>query len=212
MEKVITTILSFDSLLINLNIRKILNETPSLNTNTSSTPVIPESQTNKFSIVNPVYATMNKINDINDPKQQQQKLVKYTAKIDANMQLNNLTQEVNMPLLRLVHQIYSIIADAIDYDKEQAKSARNIQADDTLESNLNQAGNQFNDAKTPTSMRAKLSQYQGCWKELVEKINNPKCFEKVSIRITFFQKSFAQLIINFKGRSKRKTELTEFKG
>lgn len=178
MEKVITTILSFDSLLINLNIRKILNETPAINTNTSSTPIVPENQTNKLSMVNPVYTTLNKMNDPNDSKQQQQKLVKYTAKIDANMQLNNLTQEVNMPLLRLVHQIYSIIADAIDYDKEQAKTVRNIQADDTLESNLNQAG-QFNDAKTPTSMRVKLSQYQGCWKDLSEKTDNPKYLEKV---------------------------------
>ena len=46
---------------------------------------------------------------------------KYYTKIDAGIQLNNLTQEVNMPLLRLVHQLYSIIADAIEYDKEQNK-------------------------------------------------------------------------------------------
>ena len=46
-------------------------------------------------------------------------LLKYYTKVDAGIQLNNLTQEVNMPLLRLVHQLYSIIVDAIENDKEQ---------------------------------------------------------------------------------------------
>ncbi len=46
---------------------------------------------------------------------------KYHAKIDTNMRINNLTQEVNMPLLRLAHQLYSIIEDTVDYDKEQNK-------------------------------------------------------------------------------------------
>ena len=34
-----------------------------------------------------------------------------------------------MPLLRLVHQIYSIIADAIEYDKEQNKLSNESYAD-----------------------------------------------------------------------------------
>ncbi len=182
-EKVITTILSFDSLLINLSIRKILNETNALNNN-NSTATTTATTNNQFSMVNPVYSTLNnKTNESND-NNKDNKLVKYTAKIDANMKLNNLTQEVNMPLLRLVHQIYSIIADAIDYDKEQQQTKlikNNIQADDTLESNMNQAGlnnnnNNNNEAtKTPTSFKNKKT----LWKDLLEKINEQRYFEKV---------------------------------
>lgn len=180
-EKVITTILSFDSLLINLSIRKILNETNALNNNNNSTATT----NNQFSMVNPVYSTLNnktiESND-NNNNNKDNKLVKYTAKIDANMKLNNLTQEVNMPLLRLIHQIYSIIADAIDYDKEQQTKfvKNNIQADDTLESNMNQAAlnNNNNEAtKTPTSFKNKKT----LWKDLLEKINEQRYFEKVRL-------------------------------
>lgn len=74
-------------------------------------------------MVNPLYVlnTINEIPETTKIKTSKLNSHKYHAKIDTNLRINNLTQEVNMPLLRLVHQLYSIIADAIDYDKEQNK-------------------------------------------------------------------------------------------
>ena len=44
---------------------------------------------------------------------------KYCTKIDTGIQPNNLTQEVNIPLLRLANEFYTIIVDANENDKEQ---------------------------------------------------------------------------------------------
>ena len=102
-EKVITTILSFDRLLLNLSIRQVMPE--------RVTDTVETLKSNENA----------KDQKISVAKSVKSRFPKYYAKIDANMQLNNLTQEVNMPLLRLVHQLYSIVEDAIDYDKEQSK-------------------------------------------------------------------------------------------
>jgi hypothetical protein len=70
-----------------------------------------------FSMANPVYA----LTAISEEPTKVKSAPKHHAKIDTSLRINNLSQEVNMPLLRLVHQLYSIIEDAIDYDKEQSK-------------------------------------------------------------------------------------------
>ncbi|CAF0826478.1 unnamed protein product [Brachionus calyciflorus] len=99
-QKIITTILSFNDLLFNLNVRQVVSEGPK-NEHTNLA--------NSLSMPNPLYIPDKPI----DPK--------YFTKIDAGIKVNNLTQEVNMPLLRLAHQIYSIIADAVDLEKENSK-------------------------------------------------------------------------------------------
>jgi hypothetical protein len=72
-------------------------------------------------MVNPVYT----LAPINEEPTKLKSTQKHHAKIDTNLRINKLSQEVNMPLLRLVHQLYSIIEDAIDYDKEQNKLLHN---------------------------------------------------------------------------------------
>ncbi len=117
-DKIITTILSFDDLLFNLNIRQILpdqqqQQLPQNHENHETGQKM--TQENPFSMSNPLYRhekhqTKHPSNPMSG---------RYLTKIDAGIKINNLTQEVNMPLLRLVHQIYSIIADSIEFDKEQ---------------------------------------------------------------------------------------------
>ncbi len=135
-------------------------------------------------MVNPVYA-LNTISEVPDsgplnsglktPKLTAQK---HHAKIDANLRINNLTQEVNMPLLRLAHQLYSIIADAIDYDKEHNKlmtiaTATSLppdQADEQRDSlsqlpSILRRGNSHRNNLSPASRR-------DCWRFMDDLIEN----------------------------------------
>lgn len=101
-QKIITTILSFDDLIFNINVRQVIPEVTN-----QDVKFVSSEEKNNMSMKNPLY------NNSIDPK--------YYTKIDAGIQVNNLVQEVNMPLLRLAHQIYSIIADAVDLEKEKNK-------------------------------------------------------------------------------------------
>ena len=126
-NRVITTILSFDSLLFNINVRQVFPTRALKTLKSKDEPGIEMNATVKgkkdglFSMVNPIYeASKNADNEaatlsVYEPK--------YYTKVDTGIQLNNLSQEVNMPLLRLVHQLYSLIADAIEFDKEPNKFA-----------------------------------------------------------------------------------------
>lgn len=101
-QKIITTILSFDDLIFNINVRQVIPQVDCKLFN------LAPSDKSIMSMKNPLFSN----NSID---------AKYFTKIDAGIQVNNLIQEVNMPLLRLAHQIYSIIADAIDIEKEKNK-------------------------------------------------------------------------------------------
>ena len=130
-SRVITTILSFDSLLFNLNVRQVFSQSqPSNyvkdkaeNTTTAKSSEGVEKGA-PLSMSNPVYiGSSTKTNEPTNSKTlSSYNTPKYFTKIDTGIQLNNLTQEVNMPLLRLIHQVYSIFADAIEYDKEPQQS------------------------------------------------------------------------------------------
>ena len=140
-------------------------------------------------MANPVYSTNYINSDGSDmqPKLKPTKLSsqKYHAKIDTNLRINNLTQEVNMPLLRLAHQLYSIIADAIDYDKEQNKlmnitatnaSARFAEEPENHEifplmSDVKQT-NYFNRNSLNRSIRHVAGTRKDCWKFMDEIIDN----------------------------------------
>ena len=101
-QKIITTILSFDDLIFNINVRQVIPQV-----DCKVCDLVPNDK-NIMSMKNPLFGS----NSID---------AKYFTKIDAGIQVNNLIQEVNMPLLRLAHQIYSIIADAVDIEKEKNK-------------------------------------------------------------------------------------------
>ena len=130
-SRVITTILSFDSLLFNLNVRQVFSQSqPSnyLKDKAENTAAAKSSEGGEkgapLSMSNPVYiGSSTKTNEpANSKTLSSYNTPKYFTKIDTGIQLNNLTQEVNMPLLRLIHQVYSIFADAIEYDKEPQQS------------------------------------------------------------------------------------------
>ncbi|RMZ94796.1 hypothetical protein BpHYR1_010760 [Brachionus plicatilis] len=104
-QKIITTILSFDDLIFSINVRQVIPEVVA-----SKAEEAMAGEKKSMSMNNPLYANSVKIIG-----------AKYYTKIDAGIQVNNLVQEVNMPLLRLAHQIYSIIADAVDLEREKNK-------------------------------------------------------------------------------------------
>lgn len=176
-DKIITTILSFDDLLFNINVRQVMPADSSsasvLNSKTNLTNTCENAKliNNDLSMTNPVYTATNQIvsSQNNSPK--------YYTKIDAGIRVNNLTQEVNMPLLRLVHQIYSIIADAIDNEKEQNKINSSLCLKEHLKEHLNQSI--FLNVPSPNSNK-------DCWKymnglmELRDFVPEPKYVEKVN--------------------------------
>lgn len=194
-DKIITTILSFDDLLFNLNVRQVLPENVILSVKQQGEP--DDGGKNKvggdvtLSMSNPIY------NSEKDSKASSSQLNshKYYTKIDAGIRVNDLTQEVNMPLLRLVHQIYSIIADAIEYDKEQNKmnSSLNFKEEQHSEAaylvkiqNFNQMNLMLNQQQN-----LNLNLNKDCWKymggmlELREFIPEPKYVEKVGLDLVY---------------------------
>ena len=100
----VTTILSFDSLVLNINIRQVLPNDANIET------LMPDTER---------FRRKSTIKSLNNNLAAVFKSPKYFTKVDTSIKLNNLTQEVNMPLLRLAHQLYSIVADAIEYDKDE---------------------------------------------------------------------------------------------
>ncbi len=140
-------------------------------------------------MVNPIY-TLNTINEVPDSTTTSTKLKasklnsqKYHAKIDTILRINNLIQEVNMPLLRLVHQLYSIIADAIDYDKEQNKFMTTLAPTnpllDPLDIHLHLSEHQDSLSQLPTLLRSNSyrnhlanSSRRDCWKFMDDLIEN----------------------------------------
>lgn len=126
MDKIITTILSFDDLLFTASVRQVLPElTGGAVSPLEASSSKPQGEKNSGGIeatTKPLLSMSNPLYEAQTPSKLVSPL-KYHTKIDAGIRINELTQEVNMPLLRLVHQIYSIIADAIEYDKEQSSSS-----------------------------------------------------------------------------------------
>lgn len=179
-DKIITTILSFDDLLFSVNVRQVLPESPSVATTTTTTTVNTEKDTKtNLSMVNPVYVATAPV------ASGHQMPLKYHTKIDAGIRINTLTQEVNMPLLRLVHQIYSIIADAIEYDKEQNKlnSASNLlkDADKNTASKVNSLKNNASNNQLfvqPNQLNRDCWKYMAGLIELRDFIPEPKFVEK----------------------------------
>lgn len=189
-EKVITTILSFDGLLLNFSIRQINSENSRKSVTEADITVVPpahiRTHNKRFSMANPLYSN-NFIDSQEIPtKLKSAKLSsqKYHAKIDTNLRINNLTQEVNMPLLRLAHQLYSIIADAIDYDKEQNKlmyvtstnASAPLEEPDNHEifplmSDLKQM-NYFNRNSLNRSIRHVVGTRKDCWKFMDEIVDS----------------------------------------
>jgi hypothetical protein len=215
---VITTILSFDDLLFNVNIRQVMPDAahdPLLSLPHHNTA--DKTESNPLSMSNPLYKTDSAAAAATTTGKTPNLLSfssKYLTKIDAGIRINNLTQEVNMPLLRLVHQIYSIIADAIEYDKEQNKLTNESYSDfndsvKELKINTNQNYiNQHHHRHQPSStggivlgthnrtgsqQQKDFKEHKDCWRfmagilELREFIPEPKYVEKV-IRFNPFYK------------------------
>jgi hypothetical protein len=188
-NRVITTILSFDSLLFNLNVRQVFpnrlnNKNFEVNASTrvgnfATTDIgstVKGKKDGLFSMVNPIYVS-SKENESNNLALNVYE-PKYYTKIDTGIQLNNLSQEVNMPLLRLVHQLYSLIADAIEFDKEPNKFvAPELFVEVTAESNNNKSSPQLRDANRHEVKFNKID--NDCW-HFIESIIDlePKCIEK----------------------------------
>lgn len=144
-------------------------------------------------MANPVYAASTSPT-VSAPLETSTKLapLKYHTKIDAGIRINDLTQEVNMPLLRLVHQIYSIIADAIEYDKEQNKQSMVASISEEEKKKLEEAGtgsklNSFKMGQTGLLGQQNFGNSRDCWRymagliELRDFIPEPKYVEKVLI-------------------------------
>lgn len=211
MDKIITTILSFDDLLFTASVRQVVPELPAgvvspLESNSKQQPGQSNEKQPLMSMSNPLYEA---------PQPSGGKLaaaasggpLKYHTKIDAGIRVNDLTQEVNMPLLRLVHQIYSIIADAIEYDKEQmgwTKSAATATATSSgTAANMDSKLSSFRTtmANNPAALTAHnqlvmnaqnfANNSRDCWRymagliELKEFLPEPKPVEKVYISFSF---------------------------
>ena len=186
-EKVITTILSFDQLLVNINVRQVMPKELSItnsinidkinNANKSSSQ---NQETSHLSMMNPVYLVNLETNDSSKQiNNQSVNAPKYYTKIDAGIQLNNLTQEVNMPLLRLIHQLYSIVADAIEYDKEQNKVIDKINTTNNIEPSQHLIFNaeEKNNAKTIKFVNRDCWRYMNQILELRDYVPEPKYVE-----------------------------------
>lgn len=195
MDKIITTILSFDDLLFTASVRQVVPESAVSGTVSplDASTAKPMNETTKekvaMSMSNPVYESqLVASKPLMAP-------LKYHTKIDAGIRINDLTQEVNMPLLRLVHQIYSIIADSIEYDKEQASSRTMTAATSSLVNTDSAAGpiagSKMSSFKTGLIAQNQLISAQNfvnsrdCWRymagliELKDFLPEPKHVEKV---------------------------------
>lgn len=215
MDKIITTILSFDDLCWTASVRQVLPEsTPP--TAAAATGGVQEATTTSSSKADTKEAKstnqpMSMSNPLYTPSESSSKLlsaalpIKYHTKIDAGIRINNLTQEVNMPLLRLVHQIYSIIADAIEYDKEQAiEASRALMAAAAASSAANNVGiggkNIGSFANPFVGQQFQLQQSRDCWRymagliELKDFLPEPKHVEKVAQFFQFLIEIFDKLI------------------
>lgn len=232
-DKVVTTILSFDDLLFNINVRQVM---PSV----EAAPNLPPADlnSNPLSMSNPLYKSDAK------PSAFISFSSKYLTKIDAGIHINNLTQEINMPLLRLVHQFYSIIADAIEYDKEHNKQIANQSftelSDSIKELRINAVNNQPYNRMTsyhasasspilpsshqPTSNATGTSGVQSvlhhkdCWRfmagmlELREFIPEPKYVEKNELDRKNSQKNHQKFVHITKDALSRESSQLSFFG
>lgn len=102
-----------------------------------------------------------------------------------------------MPLLRLVHQIYSIIADAIEYDKEQAIEASRAlmaatAAANSGANNVGIGGKNIGSFANPfVGQQLQFQQTRDCWRymagliELKDFLPEPKHVEKV-VKFNFY--------------------------
>lgn len=180
MDKIITTILSFDDLLFTASVRQVLAELPVVGA-TGAAQADPGSSKPSESGGKPPMSMTNPLYEATSGQTGKQLTsgaapLKYQTKIDAGIRINDLTQEVNMPLLRLVHQIYSIIADAIEYDKESSTSSRAVETklSPSYKTGLVASGNQ------------QLLVSRDCWRfmagliELRDFLPEPKPPEKVN--------------------------------
>ncbi len=198
-EKVITTILSFDELLVSINVRQVMPKelSSSINTNKISNTNKTSNknqETSHLSMMNPVYQANSETNDLMKSSNQLINSPKYYTKIDAGIQLNNLTQEVNMPLLRLIHQLYSIVADAIEYDKEQNKVIDKINTN-----NIETNQQIFNEVEKNNTKTIKFVN-RDCWRymnqilELRDYVPEPKYVETNEIGRKNSQKTYQKYV------------------